>query len=216
MQILITDDHQLFADGLRLVLEDIAEVTSCTVALSGEAALAILDEETKYDLIVVDLHLPGIDGTSLLRSLDARQSSIPLIVISATDSVEEIKGALDLGARGFIPKSFDRVEIQAALKIIIAGEKFVPADISEKIRRIEQSKSSFPDMPDRVTSLGITKRQFDVLTYVAKGYSNKQIANSLFLTEHTIKVHIKALFKSLQASNRTQLVQIAETKSLLH
>ncbi len=216
MRILITDDHQLFADGLRLVLEDIAEVSACTVALSGEAALAILDKEPSFDLLVVDLHLPGIDGVSLLSSLRERHSNIPVVVISATDSVEEIKGALNLGANGFIPKSFDRAEIQAALKTIIAGRRFLPADISEKITRIEKSKCSFPDMPTKITSLGITKRQFDVLKYVAKGYSNKQIAKSLFLTEHTIKVHIKALFKSLQASNRTQLVQIAESKSLLH
>jgi DNA-binding NarL/FixJ family response regulator len=216
MRILITDDHQLFADGLCLVLEDIAEVTNCDVAPSAEEALAILDKGTKFDLMVVDLHLPGIDGVSLLSALLARRSNIPVVVISATDSVEEIIAALNRGAKGFIPKSFDRENIQAALRTIMAGEKFIPAELSEKIARIEQSKCSFPELPDDVTSLGITKRQFDVLKYVAKGYSNKQIANSLFLTEHTIKVHIKALFKSLRASNRTQLVQIAEGKSLLH
>lgn len=215
MRILITDDHQLFADGLRLVLEDLGEQVKCTVVLSAELALDMLNQDHDFDLLVVDLNLPGIDGMSLLHSLSERDYNIPIVVVSATDSIEEIMLALDQGIRGFIPKSFDRNEIHAALKVVLAGIVYVPENIAARIERIIQSKASFPDLPNEITTFGITKRQFEVLEFVAKGYSNKQIANSMFLTEHTIKVHLKALFRALQVSNRTELTQKAADKGIL-
>ncbi|MBT4492676.1 MAG: response regulator transcription factor [Gammaproteobacteria bacterium] len=215
MRILITDDHQLFADGLRSALEDLQDGLSCVVALSAEVALDILGNDTAFDLFVVDLNLPGIDGVSLLKSLSRRCPEIPVVVISATESIDQIKSALDQGARGFIPKAYDRVEIQRGLSVVLEGGLFLPDDIVDKIQRIEQSQSSFPTLPGNITSHGITKRQFEVLEYVAKGFSNKQIANTLFLTEHTIKVHLKALFKALGVSNRTQLSQVAKEKGII-
>ena len=214
MRILITDDHHLFADGLRMVLEDLGEEITCVVASSAEVALGLLNGD-EFDLFVVDLHLPGIDGISLLKSLAEQRAEVPIVVISATESLEQINSAIEAGARGFVPKSYDRAGIQSALKTILNGEIFLPADIKDKLQRIRQSQVSFPDMPDIVTSFGITKRQFDVLENVAKGYSNKEIANAMFVTEHTVKVHLKALFKTLDASNRTQLSQIALDKGIL-
>ncbi|MBT4161865.1 MAG: response regulator transcription factor, partial [Gammaproteobacteria bacterium] len=143
MRILITDDHQLFADGLRSALEDLQDGLSCVVALSAEVALDILGNDTAFDLFVVDLNLPGIDGVSLLKSLSRRCPEIPVVVISATESIDQIKSALDQGARGFIPKAYDRVEIQRGLSVVLEGGLFLPDDIVDKIQRIEQSQSSF-------------------------------------------------------------------------
>jgi DNA-binding NarL/FixJ family response regulator len=215
MRVLIVDDHQLFADGLMLVLEDLEEKVVCTIAASAEAALEILDQEVVFDLYVVDLHLPGIDGVSLVNSLSERASTIPVVVISATENAEEVKAVIDQGARGFIPKSFNREEIHTGLKEVLSGSVFLPVNIKQKIQRIEQSVTSFPDMESNITSFGITKRQYQVLEYVAKGYSNKEVANSMFLTEHTIKVHLKALFKAMDVKNRTQLIQKAQEKLVL-
>jgi len=215
MRVLIVDDHQLFADGLMLVLEDLEEKVVCTIAASAEAALEILNQNIEFDLFVVDLHLPGIDGVSLVNSLSEQSSTIPVVVISATENAEEVKTVIDQGARGFIPKSFNREEIHAALREVLSGSVFLPTLLRQKIERIEQTATSFPDMESSITSFGITRRQYQVMEYVAKGYSNKEVANSMFLTEHTIKVHLKALFKALDVKNRTQLIQKAQENSLL-
>ena len=210
MQVLVTDDHQLFLDGVRHILEKLDSNVEVTESTSAEKTIGILESGQEFDLILIDLSMPGMDGLSILQRMHERKVWLPLVVVSAEEDVQKIKSALDSGALGFIPKSHSSQQMLAALHAILDGEIYIPANIEKQINVLE-ARRPLAEAQNNVAlkSSGITKRQQDVLQLIAKGYSNKQIASSLFLTEHTVKSHIGALFTALNASNRTECVQNA-------
>ena len=216
MNILVADDHQLFIDGIRLILDKLDSSMSITESNSAEQAIEILESGQTYDLILIDLSMPGMDGMSILKRMRERKAWLPLVVISAEEDVHTIKSALDAGALGFIPKAHSSQQMIAALHAILDGEIYIPANIEKQIDNLETRRPPTEAFNNTaLRSSGITKRQFEVLELMAKGYSNKQIASSLFLTEHTVKAHISALFAALNAGNRTECVKKAQDRGFL-
>ena len=216
MNILVADDHQLFIDGIRLILNKLDSSMSITESNSAEQAIEILESGQTYDLILIDLSMPGMDGMSILKRMRERKAWLPLVVISAEEDVHTIKSALDAGALGFIPKAHSSQQMIAALHAILDGEIYIPANIEKQIDNLETRRPPTEAFNNTaLRSSGITKRQFEVLELMAKGYSNKQIASSLFLTEHTVKAHISALFAALNAGNRTECVKKAQDRGFL-
>lgn len=210
MQVLAADDHQLFLDGIRHILKKLDTVVDITETTQAEKAIEILESGKTFDLILIDLSMPGIDGMSILKRMHERKVWLPLVVISGEEDTRKIKAALDSGALGFIPKSHNSQQMLSALKAILGGEIYIPDNIEKQINNLETRRPpAEAGSNDALKASGITKRQFEVLQLLAKGYSNKQIATTLFLTEHTIKAHISALFSSLNAGNRTECVQLA-------
>ena len=215
MQILIVDDHQLFLDGIRHILNRLdpdAEVIESTWA---DQAIEFLESGRNFDLVLIDLSMPGMDGISILQRMQLRGDWLPLVVVSAEEDVRTIKTVLEMGALGFIPKTHNSQQMLAALNAILDGDIYVPPEIQKQIDIQSARRNMASGSNASLKDSGITKRQYDVLQLLAKGYSNKQIATSLFLTEHTVKAHISALFSSFQAHNRTECVQIAQRRGIL-
>lgn len=201
MRILIADDHPLFRAALRQAVEvsfsdaDIAEADS----LSALEKLG--DELVPFDLILLDLHMPGTHGFSGLIYLRELYREIPLVVISANEEVDIIQRALHFGADGFIPKSASVEAMTDALGEIIAGERWVP----EQARRpLPPDLEDFTAMRERITSL--TPQQFRVMGMLMEGLQNKVIAYQLDVSEATVKAHMTAIFRKLGVRNRTQAV----------
>lgn len=216
MQVLVADDHQLFLDGIRHILKKLDTAVDITETTQAERAIEILESGKSFDLILIDLSMPGIDGMSILQRMHERKVWLPLVVVSGEEDSRKIKSALDSGALGFIPKAHNSQQMLSALKDILDGEIYIPEDIEKQINNLETRRPpSEANSNGALKSSGITKRQFEVLQLLAKGYSNKQIATTLFLTEHTVKTHISALFTALDASNRTECVQNAQHKKIL-
>lgn len=216
MHILVVDDHQLFLDGIRHILEKLETDTTVTEANTVEAALVALNNPVGLDLALIDLCMPGMDGLALLQSMNSRRIRLPVVVVSGEEEPGRIKAALDLGALGFIPKSYGSQQMRDALLQVLEGDIYLPPHLEKQIDRLATRRP--PDAASHNSALkdsGITRRQYDVLKLMAKGYSNKQIANTLFLTEHTVKSHVSALFVLLTANNRTNCVQNAMQKGLL-
>jgi len=207
MKILVLDDHQLFIDGIHHILIKLDAVAEITESNRTEQAIEILESGQEFDLVLVDLNMPGMDGVSIFQRMRERRAWLPLIAVSAEEDIRTIKSVLDAGALGFIPKTHSSRQMLFALSAILEGEIYIPADIAKQINNLESRRSP--------VDTGITKRQFDVLKLLAKGYTNKQIANSLYLTEHTVKAHIAALFLALQVGNRTECVQVASRQGIL-
>ncbi|HEX5057148.1 MAG TPA: response regulator transcription factor [Gammaproteobacteria bacterium] len=205
MKILVVDDHPLFMDGLLQVLRQLAPATVAEQALNAEQALAILKADPGFQLILVDINMPGMGGLDLLSALVEYELWIPAVVISAQDDPRVVADAMNAGALGFIPKSFGATELLQALKMVLSGEVFLPEPLREQIERIRRS----PARSEQGAKLGITSRQLRVLELLVKGYSNRKIALSLNLSEHTVKSHLKTLFAVLNADNRTECVQKA-------
>lgn len=216
MNILVADDHQLFIDGMRLILNKLDAGVSITESNTAEQAIEILESGLEFDLILIDLSMPGIDGMSILKRMHERKLWLPIVVVSGEEDVGKIRSALDSGALGFIPKTHNSQQMLSALQAILDGEIYIPADIEKKIDNLGTIRPpADASNNDALKASGITKRQFEVLQLLAKGYSNKQIATSLFLTEHTVKAHISALFTALRAGNRTECVQNALQQKVL-
>lgn len=207
MKMLVVDDHQLFIDGIRHVLSRLSDKAVITEANSAASAIAILESGQTFDLVFMDLMIPDTNGLSIIRHLHERGIWFPLVIVSGEENVRTIKSALELGALGFIPKSFSSDEMLAALACIQEGNLFVPPAVSKQLDALKSRRFELNG--------NITRRQLQVLELLAQGFSNRKIADTLCLTEHTIKAHVSALLVELNASNRTECVQIAESHGLI-
>lgn len=215
MKFLIVDDHQLFLDGMRLLLAKLAAEVKIIEANRGDEALRILESCTDFDLIVLDMNMPGLDGTSLVLSLRERKLWIPVVIVSAEDDPRQIKRVLDAGAMGYLSKAESGPEMLAALRTVLDGELFLSPALENRINRLGSSGSRRVADTDSARKLGITRRQLHVLQRLEEGLSNQQIALTLNLTENTVKSHLSALFQILGVNNRTECVRLSQERGLL-
>lgn len=211
--IVIVDDHQLFIDGISLVITTRFPGVEITSFNSSGALLETLDSESGFDLILLDISLPEIGGPELLEALRNREILIPTIMISATENLGEINRVLESGAMGFIPKSYPSESMIEAIDMVLTGQIFVPEELQPRLAR-QKASGNGPDNR-AYRDFGITDRQYQVLQYLEKGFSNRQIATALYLSENTIKTHVTSLFEALQADSRGACVRAAKDRDIL-
>jgi DNA-binding NarL/FixJ family response regulator len=192
----LADDHPIVRAALASALGDLAPSVRFREASDAAGALALLDGVPPLDLLVVDLRMPGADGLSTVRALRERAPEVPLVVVSAEDDPAHIAPLLALGVAGFIPKSEPPAVIVSALRLVLAGGTYVPPRLA--------AAAAAP--PPGAADAGLTPRQWEVVKLLARGLSNKAIANALGVTEGTVKVHLIAVFRALGVRNRTAAV----------
>ena len=197
MKILIIDDHALFREGLKYVLSELDD--NVTVLESAEFSCAIqkIIDNPGLDLVLLDLNLPGKDGFSTLNELTIRYPVLPVVIISASNLRSDIQRTLDAGAMGYIPKESTSNAMLNALRVVLEGGIYLPPNMAQPF---DQAQALAPDY----SLSSFTSRQRQVLTLLIKGESNKQIAAELNLAEATVKMHVSAIFKILNVTNRTQ------------
>lgn len=207
VKILLADDHALFRDGLRLVLAGFDPDIRVVEAADYPQAIAKAGTEKDLSLALIDLAMPGMERFAGLAALCDRLPDIPVVVVSANESNEDVRQALSCGASGYIPKTLDAQVIRSALKKILAGQTYLPPSMVGWEEDKPLPKISPPPR--------LTPRQRDVLGLIAQGYSNKKIAAELKLAEGTVKLHVAALLKALGVNNRTEAVFEATAAGLL-
>lgn len=200
-QILIADDHPLFRAALRGAAAEVADDIDTCEAASLDEVLAVLDARHDIDLVLLDLHMPGNHGLGGLAAIRAQHPAVAVALVSANEDPQIIRRALDHGAAGYIPKSAGLDELRDAIRTVLACEEWLPAALRPAVARAPSSPAD-ADLAARLASL--TPQQFRVLTLVAEGLLNKQIADRLDVQERTIKAHLSAIFEKLGARNRTQ------------
>jgi DNA-binding NarL/FixJ family response regulator len=204
MKTLIGDHHPLFRAGLRLLLEPLQKGMVFDEAGTCDELVDQCRDGGRYDLILMDLRMPGWLGFGGIRAVRALQPDTPLVVVSASEDLGDIRRALEQGARGFIPKSSRSAVLMGALDLVLSGGIYVPP----------MALYARPEPPERHRepedghhgSRRLSPRQHEVLTALCAGKSNKQIAYELGLSEGTVKIHMTAVFKSFGVTNRTQAV----------
>lgn len=206
MKILVIDDHPLFVEGISLVLKRLTGPVAITKTDSAQGAVDQLELDADFDLILLDLNMPGMDGLSLLKRFKVDELCIPVVIVSSEEKGQMIQQAFDWGAMGYIPKSHSANEILMAINSILEGELYVPQRVQALLDRLPVKQ---------IAQSGISNKQYEVLELLASGYSNEQIATVLHRTEHTVKSHVSALFQILGAKNRTECVKIAEKRGLI-
>jgi len=199
-RVLIADDHPMVRDGLRTVIAVAFDQCELFEASSIDEATAIVEREGDFDLVMLDLNMPGTTGFSGLVAMRDRFPSLPIVIVSAAQERGLARSAIAAGAAGFIPKSLRRSAIVDALKTILSGDIFVP----EVEEGDEAADAETADILARIASL--TPQQKVVLRLVVEGKLNKQIAYDLDVSMTTVKAHVSAILSKLHVFSRTQAV----------
>lgn len=203
MKILIVDDHALFREGLCYVLKSLEAQVSILEASNYDSALRCAAENADIDLILLDLHLPGKNGFTILNALIQRYPALPVVIISASNQHSDIQRTIDAGAMGYIPKDTTSAVMLNALRLVLSGGVYVPQRLAQQNGRHSNNNGS-----------DLTPRQLQVLSLLTQGDSNKEIAFKIDIAEATVKMHITSILKTLGVSNRTQAALAAEKMGL--
>ena len=210
MKVLIADDHALFRDGLIYMLQDLADSVSILEAGNTKDALELAVRQQDLDLILLDQFMPGLDGINALHLFREKMPEIPVVIVSASGEQEDIRSALKKGASGYIPKSSSSQAMIEALRSVLQGNIYVPDHIeltSQKSNPV--APLDFTSARTRLTH-ALSPRQSEVLSLICEGLKNSEIANSLNMSEGTVKIHITAIFKQLKVTSRIQALLLAE------
>lgn len=209
MKILIVEDHQLFVEGLRIILSSLTDEPQIFCANNARQALDILVQAPDINLILMDIGLPDINGRALLKIFRAQGYEQSILVVSGSESIQLAQEMIGAGAQGYVMKSSPLVELHKAIETVLNGNHYLPEDWKNMLGEEMTSARNI------ARHLKVTDRQLDVLYLLAQGHPNKIIADWLGVTEHTIKTHIQALFDALNVHNRTACIREAERLGLL-
>ncbi len=219
MRFLIADDHDLVRAGLRHALQALVLCPEPEIieARSAAEVQGILALNAKFDLVVLDLVMPGAGGFSLLSKLCDQLENTPVLVISASDDALTMRRVLDCGASGFVPKNTRHEVMLSAFRLVLSGGVYVPPVflVRNGLAKSRGNMLQPADLPPTATgratlSSELTERQREVLGLLEQGMQNKQIARQLGLSEHTVKIHVAAILHALGVTNRTQAVIAAQ------
>ena len=200
-RLLIADDHPLFRLALAQTLRGVVPEAVVLEAGSLAELQEQLAQDADIDVILLDLHMPDSQGLMGLAALRAEHPGVMVAMISAHDDPHTIRRALAYGAIAFIPKRSDVEQLRKALRRVLAGESYLPADLAAQVNA---SPASVQDANNAARLASLTPQQFKVLVRVAEGQLNKQIADALGISLRTVKAHMTALFEKLEVRNRTQ------------
>ena len=209
VRILVIEDHALVREGLLLALQALGE-TDAPAEICGApdaaAATLLLTARDDFDLMLLDLMLPGTGGMAFLGVIRKLHPHIPVVILSAQDDADTVMKAIRQGAAGFVSKASPTDVLLNALREVLAGETWLPAEYREfpvKRRRARTVAERF----------GLTKGQARVLELLAEGKANRDIAELLEVTEGTVKIHVSAIFKAMNVTNRSQALLLAQGKN---
>jgi DNA-binding NarL/FixJ family response regulator len=201
-RILIIDDHPLFREALQTAIMRILPKTEIYEASNFPEALKAIRAVGRIHLVLLDLYMPNVRGFEGLLTLRTLYPTLPVAVISGQEDLRFVREALNYGAAGFIPKSYSKEQIAAALSEILDGNVFAPADAD----RVVVSPEEQEQMALARQLMSLTRQQLVVLKMMREGKLNKQIAYEIGLSETTIKSHVSEILRKLNVISRTQAV----------
>ncbi|MCR5871218.1 MULTISPECIES: response regulator transcription factor [unclassified Sphingomonas] len=217
MTTLVCDDHPLVRSALAMTLAELVDAPVLTAANFADAW--VLAESCRdLSLCVVDLHMPGTGASEGLRGLKMRAPAARIVVITGSQSDEDLLTALSIGVDGFVPKTVEPGVVEAALRLVLAGGRYLPDRVAA-LATGDAPPACEADMPPPATNMPsferLSQRHVDVLDQLARGRSNKEIARLLGLSPATIKSHLAHIFAVLGAANRTEAVARARDRGLV-
>ncbi len=197
--VLIADDHPLFRAALKQAVGHSFAQQLILEAEDVTQLKSLVESNPQLELLFLDLHMPGNDGFTTLMMLQNHYPDLIVVMVSSDDEPEMIYQAIDFGAAGFIPKSADLNTIQQAIDVVLEGETWLPADLPPRVNKDEQTPQQ--KLAKQLSEL--TPQQYKVLSMIADGQLNKQIAYDLDIKETTVKKHVSAILLKLGVNNRT-------------
>ncbi|MFD2469897.1 response regulator [Amycolatopsis silviterrae] len=212
VRVLLADDQPLIRSGLRVLIADHDDLLVVGEAGTGAEAVE-LSRETRPDVVVMDIRMPGMDGIEATRRLTASAEPPRVLVLTTFDEDDYVYGALRAGASGFLVKDMALEEILSAIRVVAAGDALLAPSVTRRLIAHFALRPE-PARPHRPSD-GITGREREVLTLVGSGKTNHEIAAELFISAATAKAHVARLFTKLDARDRVHLVIIAYEMGLV-
>ena len=204
VKLLVVEDHALVREGLAQTLRQLENGVEVQGVSDAPAAMALLEAGERFDMLLLDLGLPGMDGMTCLATLRKGFPELPVVILSGYDDAHTVSKALKAGAAGFVPKTYSSDRLLDALRQVRSGRVFAPEASAAGEIAAHEPIGGHADPAE----FGLTARQAEVLGLMARGKSNRQIAELLGLSEGTVKIHLTAIFKVLGVSSRTQAMVV--------
>ncbi len=208
--VVLVDDHQLFVEGMKSVLNSIEEVASVSVAANSKELFSIL-YRVRPALVLLDLNLVNESGLELISRIRSTFPEIKILVVTSYPDSKYVKKAFDSGVDGYMLKNGGKEELEEGIRQVMLGEVFFGQGVHLPNMHGANGRTLSPfEMDDRfIQKNNLTKREVEILTLVGQAYTNKQIAEQLFISEQTVSVHKKNLMRKLGVSSTAALVKIA-------
>lgn len=218
MKLLIADDHTLFRDTLVQYIERAYPGAHVGLAKDFHETRKILADEPDYDLVVLDFRMPGMNGFEGLKYIRETYPDKPVAIMSGVAEPEDVRTSLEMGARGYFPKTLSGKTILGGIQQVLSGKPYIPID--EKTAQYVPAYYNDPkpapapvkggtekgpeEIRRTLEGFGLTPREREIVTYLARGEPNQDIADSLNLKIVTVKLHVRSICRKLGAKNRTQ------------
>jgi DNA-binding NarL/FixJ family response regulator len=211
IRIVLTDDHSIVRDGIRMLLAGDEEIEVVGQAANGQELLALL-ENTPADLVLLDINMPIMDGFEAARQVTARFPDTKVLGLSMLEEEPVLRKMMEAGAAGFLPKTGSKQELVAAIKLVVGEAQYISADLSLKLLH------SSPDLATAQPEGNglLSRRELEVLGLIAEGYTNAEIAARLFNSKRTIETHRQNILEKTKARNTASLIKYAIQHGYLH
>jgi len=201
IRVLCVDDHPLVRKGISSILANEPDIHLVGEAGNGKDAIAMFKAH-RPDVTLMDLRMPEVDGIEAVKQIRAEFPDAKIIALTSFDGDQEIYRALDAGVRGYLLKEMVHTEVLRAIRLVASGKRLMPPEVAERLTEY------FPKS-------ALTPREVEVLTLVAKGLANKEIAGKLGTADGTVKIHVQNILGKLNASDRTHAVTIALQRGII-
>jgi DNA-binding NarL/FixJ family response regulator len=202
IRVICVDDHPLVRKGIALILSNEADMELVGEAGNGRDAVELF-RHSRPDVTLMDLRMPELDGINTIKQIRAEFPDAMIIALTSFDGDQDIYRALEAGVRGYLLKESVHTEVLTAIRSVYAGKRLISHEASERL-------STY------FTNEALTPKEVEVLTLVAQGFSNKEIAAQLGKAAGTIKIHVQNILEKLEASDRTHAVTIAAQRGIIH
>jgi two-component system NarL family response regulator len=199
--VLIADDHSVVREGLASLIGRRPDMTVIAEATNGREAVDIW-KERRPNVTLLDLRMPELDGVGAIREIRAEDENARIVVLTTFDGDEDIFRAIQAGAKGYLLKDVPREALMDCIRRVNAGETCIPVHLAAKLAQ-------------RVSGEALSAREIDVLNLMAQGKSNKEIGSALFISEGTVKSHVKGIFAKMNVISRTEAVANATRRGLI-
>ncbi len=215
LRLLLVDDHNLFRQGLARILADYEQLQIVGQASNGQEALALIGQ-LQPDVVLMDVNMPVLSGPDAVRQLRVQHPSLPVVMLTVSERDEDLFDAIRAGAQGYLLKNVGAAELLDALQRVREGEAILAPSMA--VRLLEEFRTLAEQAPKEPASApveGLSERELDVLRLVAQGLSNKEIADALGLSEHTVKTHLANILDKLHLRSRAHAAAYAVQAGLV-
>lgn len=205
IKVVIVDDHALIREGIKKLLELEEGIEIVAVAQDGEEALEKI-ASNRPDVVLLDINMPKMNGIECLKQIKAKYTKTKVIMLTIHEDSEYLIKTINIGAEGYVLKDADVSSLVKAIQKVVSGDIYIHPTLSNVLVKAYKRKD---DEEEEDLIAGLTRREYEVISLISKGFNNKEIGQELFISEKTVKNHVSNIFKKINVNDRTQAALFA-------